>query len=319
MDVSTALTDYLLSIGNLGKRTQLVYRQRLLVFASWCTEQHVKLEQVNNRQVQAFLEYLRTTRKPHKQGKTQISSVTIGDYVQVIWAFLNWCLQDEDYQSHVTLARVKGIKMPRIDQIIKDTYTDKELAALFEACQSPDKPQHYQLRDTAILAVLLDTGIRNEELRTLTIGNVFLASDVQEDSYIKVMGKGRKEREIPLGNKARRILSRYIRQYRSKKGVLKTDVVFPSRHGGPIRHESLKDVLWRLKARAGLPDDAQVNPHKFRHTWARRFIEGGGDIYDLSRLMGHSSVAVTENYLKSLGVDAARKRVQGRKSVLDSL
>jgi site-specific recombinase XerD len=76
-------------------------------------------------------------------------------------------------------------------------------------------PLHqYKLRDTTILAVLLDTGVRADELCTLTIGNVSLARNIQEDSYITVMGKGRKQREIPLGDKSRRALNRYMCEFR---------------------------------------------------------------------------------------------------------
>lgn len=266
MDVSEAIVDYLADIKHLAKGSQLVYQQYLTIFAEWCSQQGVCLEQINNRNVQAFLEWLKMNRKPKKAGKFEISSHTLADYVRNIWTFLYWCLADEEYSQYVKLQTVKGIKMPRVEKFVKETFTDEEIAALFNAAQDQNKEHEYQLRDTAILALLLDTGIRAQELRTLTIGNVTLARDVKEDSYITVMGKGRREREIPLGNKARRVLNRYIRQYR--KGAAKADAVFLSRYGGQLAHETLKDILARLKAISTLPPDAQVNPHKFRQTFS---------------------------------------------------
>jgi len=316
MDVSEALVDYLADIKHLAKGTQRVYQQHLTVFAQWCTSQGVELSQVNNRNVQAFLEWLRAFHKPHKAGQTEISSHTLAGYVRNIWAFLYWCCDDEEYSILVKPRTVKSIKMPRVERFIKMTFTDEEIEALFNACQHESKEHEYKLRDTAILAVLLDTGIRAAELRTLTIGDVFLARNVAEDSYITVMGKGRKQREIPLGNRARRALNRYMRQYR--RSTVKTDPVFLSRHGGQLANSALKDILLRLKDVSTLPADAQVNPHKFRHTWAARFIAGGGDVYDLSRLMGHSSITITEGYLKSLSAKAVRTRKVHR-SVLDDL
>ncbi len=296
------------------KGTQRLYQQHLTVFASWCAEQRIGLEQINNKAVQAFLDYLRETRKPKKAGKTTISSHTQADYVRSILAFAHWCLRDEEYGAFVKLQTIRNIRMPRVEQTIKPVFSDEEIRSLFDACQDPHKEHEYQLRDTAILALLLDTGIRAQELRTLQVGNVFLATGPREDSYIVVMGKGRKEREIGLGNRSRRSLHRYMRQYR--KSATKTDPVFLSRYGGELAHESLKDLLNRL---AKLADVNDVHPHKFRHSFASRYMQSGdGDIYDLSRLMGHSSVKISEGYLRSLSAKAVRTRTPHR-SILDEL
>lgn len=315
MDVSVVLLDYLASIKQLRRETQAGYHQRLSVFVQWCTQQGVSLEQINNRNVQAFLEWLVANHKPHKTGQAKLSTHTLAGYIRCIWAFLYWCLDDEEYGQYVKLATVKGIKMPRAEKVIKITFTDEEIEALFVAA-SRNPLQHYKLRDLAILALLLDTGIRADELCTLTIGNVLLARITQDDSYIKVMGKGRKEREIPLGNKSRRALSRYMREYR--RDAKKSEPVFLSRYHTQLNSHTLALILDRLKAVSTLARDAQVNPHKFRHTWATRFMAQGGDVYDLSRLMGHSSVAITEGYLKSLSAKAVRTRKPIR-SVLDDL
>ncbi len=313
MDVSEVLVDYLGDLKHLTKGTQILYQQHLTIFAEYCAQQGVCLEQINNRRVQSFLEWLRVSRKPKKRGQTEISSATIADYVRSISAFLHWCLSDEEYGQYLKLQTIKNIKMPRLEQTIKPVFTNEEITALFAACQDPQKTHEYQLRDTAILALLLDCGLRAAELRTLTIGNVTLARDVKEDSYICVHGKGNKWREIPLGNKACRALSRYIRQYR--KCAAKTDPVFLSRYGTEMAHETLKDMLLRLATNAGVND---CHPHKFRHSFATRFMASGGEIYDLSRLMGHSSVAITEGYLRSLSTQAIRTR-KNHRSVLDEM
>lgn len=205
--------------------------------------------------------------------------------------------------------------MPRTEKHIIDTFTDEEIEAMFAAAQK-NPLHHYKLRDTAILAMLLDTGVRADELCTLTLGNVTLARVVQEDSYITVMGKGRKEREIPLGNKSRRALSRYVREFR--KDAKKGDPVFLSRYHQSLNGHALALILDRLKEVSILSEDLQVNPHKFMHSFATRYMATGGDVYDLSRLMGHSSVAITEGYLKSLSAKAVRTR-KTHVSVLDNL
>ncbi len=314
MDVLDTVMEYLQNIKHLAKRTQIVYRQRLTVFAQWCSGQGIPLEQVNNKTVQAFLEWLRTNHKPRRTEKQELSTHTTAGYVRCIWALLHWALDDSEYSQYVKLQTVKGIKMPRLEQVVKGVFTDEELEALFAACGHPDKPHEYQLRDRAILSVLIETGIRSQDLRSLRIQNVNLDP---EDSFITVgPGKNKKWRELPIGTRARRALSRYIRQYRH--GAAKTEPVFLSRHGGPLAHESLVYILLRLKAVSGLPADCQVNCHKFRHSYSARFMAAGGDVYDLSRLLGHSSVSITEGYIRSLSAKAVRKRKE-RPSVLDQL
>jgi integrase/recombinase XerD len=312
MQVSEALQGYLASIKHVAKGSQTGYQQRLSVFSQWCLSQGVDIEQINNRTVQAFLEWLGASHKPHKAGQAEISSHTLAGYVRTIWTFLYWCCDDEDSVQYVKPTRVKGIKMPRREKFVKETFMDEEIEALFVACQHESKEPAYRLRDMAILAVLLDTGIRAAELRTLTIGNIILAKHDGEDSSITVMGKGRKERELPLGKRASGVLGSSIQQCR--KGAVKTEPVFLSRYGGQLAHETLKDILLRLKEISTLPADAQINPHKFR----QRYMASGGDMYDLSRLMGHSTVIITEEYLKSLSAKAVRTR-RNHKSVLDEL
>jgi site-specific recombinase XerD len=316
MEVQDAVTDYLLDITHLEKRTQGVYASRLTVFAAWCKDVGYSLEQVNNRMVQAFLAHVRATRRPHKKGQASLSTHTIAGYVRFIRTFLYWCSRDEEHSQYVKLQTIKGIKTPRTEQVVKKTFSDEEIGALFAACKHPSKPHAYYLRDTAILSVLLDTGIRAAELRTLTIARVTLAREVREESYLTVMGKGRREREVPLGNKARRALARYLREVR--RGAAQSDPVFLSRHGGQLSHEALKDILGRLKALSTLPAQCAVNPHKFRHSYATCFMAMGGDLYDLSRFLGHRSIIVTEEYIKSLGAAQVRKRKE-RTSVLDHL
>jgi Phage integrase SAM-like domain len=88
MEVRDAVTDYLLDISHLEKRTQGVYASRLTVFAAWCKDAGYTLEQVNYCKVQAFLAHVRATRRPHKNGATQLSTHTVAGYVRFIRTFL---------------------------------------------------------------------------------------------------------------------------------------------------------------------------------------------------------------------------------------
>jgi len=137
----------------------------------------------------------------------------------------------------------------------------------------------------------------------LKIAHCFLKPSTLKNpygSYIKVFGKGRKEREIPLVEETRRELAGFIRQYR--KGAKPGDVVFVGRtEQAPMTVDGLESMFRRLGTWAGIEDhEVRCSPHTFRHTFAARFMLNGGSIYYLSRLLGHSEVRTTEKYLASI-------------------
>ena len=165
-------------------------------------------------------------------------------------------------------------------------------------------------RDKAILAVLLDTGIRAGELCGLMLDCVHITA---KEGYLKVMGKGRKEREVPLGIKSRRLLHEYLKRFRP--AVTDEDHAFLGHQHEPLSVNALDQMLYRLGRRAKIKG-VRVSAHTWRHTFAINFLAQGGDVYVLSRLMGHESVQVTEVYLRAVQASQARKT---SKSVLDNL
>jgi site-specific recombinase XerD len=132
-----------------------------------------------------------------------------------------------------------------------------------------------------------------------------------DDSYLKVNGKGRKQREVPLGRHSRTALRRYITRYRRPKDKAEKRV-FLSRTGTPLTLSGLDQIIREIASRARIKG---AHAHRFRHTFACQYLVNGGDVYKLSRLMGHSSVKITERYLGAVKAKQAR---QGQ-SVLDHL
>src|SRR6266567_2639387 len=141
--------------------------------------------------------------------------------------------------------------------------------------------------------------IANSELCKLTIGNTHMDP---RDSYIKVEGKGRKQREVPLDDRTRRRLAKYLRHFRD--GAKPGAPVFVDRTGKlPIKNSALERIFQRLGEWANI-EGVRCSPHTCRHYFAARFWQQHQDIYALSRILGHASVGVTEDYLRSLsGVD----------------
>lgn len=354
--VSEAVHEYLASahVKQLEVKTQHDYHQKLEELASWCARHalvqnpqskvwsaipvkrdlsSIALDDITDHAIHCFLEYIRATHKPLKTGQTELSGYTLTAYVRVIKSFLNWCLLDDLYSEHMRAAAVGRIKKPKMVEPVIEAFTAEQVTALFKACDQ-EESEHLQLRDRAILSVLLDSGIRANELVTMTIGNVSLDA---KDPHIRILGKGPKWGEVGLGEQARRALQKYIRLYREptvayelkqqnrnlspsqlaqvQRQVMSKALVFVNRGGHPLTPGGLYQIIKRLGQWAGI-EGVRCSPHTLRHTFSVMFMQNGGDIYRLSKLLRHTSVAVTEKYLKSLQQSEARK---GARSVLDNL
>jgi site-specific recombinase XerD len=262
------------------------YRAKLGAFASWLASQGLAdIEGITAPLVRRYLDERRTAIS--RTGKP-LDSHSLHGHARAIRALLFWAasedLLDVRVPQRVALPKMAAKVLP----VLSEAHTD----ALFAACETP--------RDRAILAVLLDTGIRASELCGLTVDRVHFSA---EDAYLVVHGKGRKTREVGLGRRSRMLLHKYL--YRTRGGVA-SGPVFIGRTGTALRPEGLDRMLYRLRDRTGL-QGVRVGAHVWRHTYAVRFITAGGDIFRLARLMGHSSVVVTQGYLAAFDSREARR------------
>jgi len=305
MDVRSAVEAFLTARYTISPATRRGYAVRLGIFAAWCEEQGLALEQLTAKHLRAYIEDV--GKRPGLKGEEHLASSTTHWHAVSVKTFLNWCSRDEEFEDLVSGKTLARVPLPRIEQQVIETFTPEQLQALLRAT---DK-QLYAQRDKAIVSVLIDTGIRAAELVGLVLKCVWLDTD---DSYIRVLGKGRKQREVPLGRAARIALRRYITRYRHPKDS-SCQHVFIARGGHPLTVQGLRQVIEQLGERTRIRD-VRVSPHTFRHTFAVHYLLNGGDIYKLSRLMGHTSVKITERYLQAVSAKQARS---GNHSVLDNL
>jgi integrase/recombinase XerD len=192
-----------------------VVSDNLRYFLSWCERYNHKLEDLTQARIRPYLQFLRSEYK-QANGK-KLSDYTIHGYAQVVKGFLSWCSQEEGLDQYVGEKSVARIELPRVEKKIIDTFTPAEIERIFLACTKESTAQ-LVVRNRAIVAVLLDTGTRVSELfldparierehTGLLRENVYPS---EKDGYIKITGKGRKEREIALGSKSRLALYRYV-------------------------------------------------------------------------------------------------------------
>ena len=293
--VKEAVQSFMFSITHHSIHTQRFYGKKLEDFAVWCEGKGYELSDLKPRQLSLFTQYV-TERNNQRNGQT-LSDETVKSYIRAVKTFMKWCSRDEDFEDFVTERTANRIQLPHVDKKLKRVYSSEEIGKLLDATKlEVCVPLRY--RDHAIVSLLLYTGIRAGELCGLTLDCVFISSG--GDSYIRVKGKGRKEREISLCSEASKSLYRYIHRYRRSH----RQEVFIGYTGNSINTNGLAQVIERVGDLAGLDD---VHCHKFRHTFAVNFMNAGGSLFDLQRILGHTNTTTTSIYLQAYTSTQARK------------
>ena len=179
------------------------------------------------------------------------------------------------------------INNPKLPKKLPDVLSEKEISLIINAIQ--ESSQFYQ-RDKAIIELLYSCGIRVTELCNLDMSNLFIDEDL-----IRVMGKGNKERLLPLGIRSKKYLDDYIKHSRNshikKSG---SSFVFVSRNGNQLTRAMINIILNKWTQASGLKKS--VSPHKLRHSFATHLLEGGADLRFVQALLGHSDISTTQIY-----------------------
>ena len=179
------------------------------------------------------------------------------------------------------------INNPKLPKKLPDVLSEKEISLIINAIQ--ESSQFYQ-RDKAIIELLYSCGIRVTELCNLEMSNLFIDEDL-----IRVMGKGNKERLLPLGTRSKKYLDDYIKHSRNshikKSG---SSFVFVSRNGNQLTRAMINIILNKWTQASGLKKS--VSPHKLRHSFATHLLEGGADLRFVQALLGHSDISTTQIY-----------------------
>jgi integrase/recombinase XerD len=242
--IHEAIEAYTFSVLELSPKTQQWYTQKLQVFADWCVENNLSLDELKAIHLRKFIDSLKTRISP--KTKKPISTYTTHGYAQVIKSFLNWCSNEEDFEEVVSTKLAAKVPMPKVEIKVIEVFSPEQIKDLLEASKKEFNEQ-LQVRDKAIIAVLLDTGMRANELCSLTLDHVFLSTNPKEQSYLKIHGKGNKWREVPIGNTARSALHRYITRYRRSEHTDEKHV-FITRYGQPMTVRGLDQIFERLGA-----------------------------------------------------------------------
>jgi len=222
------------------------------------------------------------------------SHSTVRHYFVVLSCFFNWAAE-EGFVEENPMLRVKVAKSrPKV--VIP--FSNDEIRRMLAICDY-DYERNAKLlgsRNRAIILVLLDTGIRLSELLAMKVG------DINSDTgFIRVLGKGDKERVVRIGKVARKALWRYL-MYRTHKDM---QALWLTEEGKPLHKSGVHSLVKRLKGRAGI--DGSGNVHRFRHTFALSFLRTDKNVFNLQYLLGHSDLDMVRRYTSTLGMEDALK------------
>ena len=207
---------------------------------------------------------------------------SVAGRVRTVRAFASWLAREFDLPTNP----LRGLPVPRVPDRLVPSLREPDVRELLRAVEEGStRPD----RDRAIVLLLLDTGVRLSEAAGLRVGDVDLI-----EGRCRVMGKGSRERLVPIGRKTRRAL----RQVLARRGrVGPAEPLFVGPDGRALAAHAIQQLFRRLSGRASL--SVRCSPHVLRHTFARSFLQNGGDVFSLQRILGHSptSLQVTRRYV----------------------
>ena len=265
----------------LSPTTLASYRQDLELFAAFLKRRQVdSLVRVRQVHVQEFLYSLRARRSPATVARKLAA-------VKGLFRFLQG-------EQRIAQNPTAFIETPRLWQRLPQTLNAQEVQRLIESVQVDG----LGLRDLAILELLYGAGLRVSELVALDLGHVNF-----DAAFVRCIGKGNKERIVPLGRKAHAAVQRYLKALRPRlvKRHRDAQAIFVNRGGGRLTRQRVWQLL-RQYAKAGLISKS-IGPHTLRHSFATHLLEGGADLRIVQELLGHANISTTQRYTH---VDRAR-------------
>jgi integrase/recombinase XerD len=259
----------------LSRNTLDGYRRDLTQFQLWLAKQrHTTLLDAGHGDLLAYLAHRVAGRVKATTTSRQLSSLK---------RFYRHALRQEKITSDPSI----NIDAPKLPRNLPKSLTEADVEKLLAA---PDAGQALGLRDRAMFETLYASGLRVSELVTLKISQVS-----QDMGVVRVIGKGSKERLVPLGEEALAWIKRYLKE--SRPQILRkraTDAMFVTGRGEAMTRQSFWHLIKRHAAHAGL--NKQISPHTLRHAFATHLLNHGADLRVVQLLLGHSDISTTQIY-----------------------
>ena len=259
---------------NHSPKTVRWYSDMVRRFAEWLGP-NARLKDIDAEAVKGYARGVRSN---------GLSKFTCHSYIRTVKTFLRW-LEREGYIDPPVSHHVELPKIPKWEHVTIDVLTDQEIAHLLSML---DPATDVGCRDRGIFCLMVESGLRLEEVSSLQVDDVHL-----KDMYVKVHGKGDKEGYVPIGPTTHRALSRYAAHFRVPADP-RTKTFFLNIYGEPLRYEAIKSMVSRLAKQSGI---TRLHPHLLRHTAATRMLANGADLHTVQRMLRHADIRTTLRYL----------------------
>ena len=279
-DIRMALADYLHFLQverQLAANTITSYERDLTEYLDFLAKSEVRhADAITRREILIYLQKMKDLGK---------STRTISRYISSIRSFHQFLLREKVATGDPTV----HLELPKIEQKLPNVLSMHEVEQLIEA---PDRKKLQGKRDYALLEILYGTGMRVSELLDLNLSDIHLTM-----GFVRVFGKGGKERIIPLGGKAIEACTVYIEEARPKfiqKIMTPVDALFVNMRGGRLTRQGCWKIIKKYALEANLTKE--LTPHILRHSFATHLIENGADLRAVQEMLGHSDISTTQIY-----------------------
>jgi len=267
--------DYISLERGLSINTRKAYADDLRQFLEWLSGKGItSLNQVNRKQILDHLMVMKAK---------GMSTNSISRHLVSIKVFFRYLQQEDMLSRNVT----DTMDSPKLWKILPDTLSQQEVESLLSA---PDLNKPLGVRDRAILELFYASGLRVSELANLQLNDLRM-----EDGYIRCIGKGRKERVIPVGGEAALIIGRYLEEVRP---LLCENPhmhnVFVSRRSSGLCRQRLWQIIKEYTKKAGIMK--KVTPHTLRHSFASHLLANGAPLRVIQEMLGHADIVTTQIY-----------------------
>jgi integrase/recombinase XerD len=284
----TAFRNYLQAERGMAENTLLAYGRDLDRFSGWAAEGGMNDYCAPTLgELGRYIEFLR---------EEKLASPSIARHLVALKVFYRFLKMEERAATGTVELLSSPTLWERIPQVLSPEAVDRLLAA-------PLAGDRFYLRDRALLETLYATGCRASEVVGLKLADLYIDS-----AFCKCLGKGSKQRIVPLGRAAINALKAYLGENRPQLAGVPSEWVFVSRGGKQLNREMLWVIVKKYVHRAGLP--TKTSPHTLRHSFATHLLSGGADLRTVQELLGHSSIGTTQIYTH---VDRNRLKAMHRK------
>lgn len=268
------LSDYLLYLSiekGLSANTLTSYENDIRQFLQWLNKQQLMITDIDNLLIRQYQNHLSASLEPSSVTRKSIA----------LNGFLQWAEEGQLLEKSVTVDdhAARQSKLPGVLSL-------DEVEALIAAVP---KDTLWHLRDAAMLEMMYATGMRVFEVVDLTLDHYY-----EDEQFIRVIGKGSKERLIPFGSQAKNRMSVYL-QKRASKHIYTSPYVFLNNRGEKMSRQSVWKIIKKYAKTAGI--DKDVTPHTLRHTFATHLLNNGVDLRAIQEMLGHADISTTQIYV----------------------